>query len=148
VEVEGAQHTRPRTGSAWLWLHVASDTRMGWARGMQAHTGGPSISPPTHGRPVQHTRCHSPHTATPQLLIPSSLPPCPPPFRSPTNQSNQIMEEIIAKSRMYRALKAKQKEEDEQALDDLDAAFRDIAAAGAAGRGALAALIKPAGWNK
>ncbi len=34
----------------------------------------------------------------------------------------QVMEEIIAKSKMYKALKAKQKEEDEKELDKVFAA--------------------------
>lgn len=76
------------------------------------------------------------------------------------------MEEVIAKSKMYRALKAKQKEEDEEELGQLDETFhqmmrgRDAAAAaaadadgeaggGEAGGGlGLAALLRPKGWNK
>ncbi|KAG2492669.1 hypothetical protein HYH03_009084 [Edaphochlamys debaryana] len=55
----------------------------------------------------------------------------------------QIMEEIIAKSRMYRALKAKQREEDEAALEAADAAFKDLVRSSG-----LASLKLPPGARK
>ncbi|KXZ52129.1 hypothetical protein GPECTOR_10g758 [Gonium pectorale] len=61
----------------------------------------------------------------------------------------QVMEEIIAKSRMYRALKAQQKEADEQELDQLNDTFKQLVRSAA-----LAKYVKPpkadkwggAGW--
>lgn len=38
----------------------------------------------------------------------------------------QVMEEIIAKSRMYRAIKAKQREEDEAALEAINQEFKEL----------------------
>jgi hypothetical protein len=72
------------------------------------------------------------------------------------------MEEIIAKSKAFKAARQKQKDEDEAALDALDASFRELvgaaaarggvgaaAARGAAAKGgALAALLKPPGFDK
>lgn len=63
------------------------------------------------------------------------------------------MEEIIAKSKMYKAIKAQQKEDDLQQLEDLDAQFKQLVQAGgggSAGRrtGPLAALVKPPGFDK
>lgn len=53
------------------------------------------------------------------------------------------MEEIIAKSRMYRALKAQQREEDEAALEALNTQFKELV------RGAaLSKLVKPPGEGK
>lgn len=57
----------------------------------------------------------SPRCAFARLFTPASFadhPPHPPPL-----PLHQIMEEIIAKSKMYRALKARQKEEDEAELE-------------------------------
>jgi glycerate kinase len=75
------------------------------------------------------------------------------------------MEEIIAKSKAFKAARQKQKDEDEAALEALDASFRDLVgaaasrggvgaaaargAAAAGGRGsALAGLLKPPGYDK
>ena len=76
------------------------------------------------------------------------------------------MEEIIAKSKAFRAARQKQRDEDEEALKRLDDAFRELAGATAArggvgaaaaagaraeaakGGGALAALLKPPGYDK
>ncbi|GFR42204.1 hypothetical protein Agub_g3095, partial [Astrephomene gubernaculifera] len=55
----------------------------------------------------------------------------------------QVMEEIIAKSRMYRALKAQQREEDEAALEAINAEFRELVRSAA-----LARHIKPPGADK
>ncbi|GLI63095.1 hypothetical protein VaNZ11_005999, partial [Volvox africanus] len=55
----------------------------------------------------------------------------------------QIMEEIIAKSRMYRALKAKQREEDEAALEAINEEFKELVRSAG-----LSALIKAPGENK
>ncbi|GLC45018.1 hypothetical protein PLESTB_001743300 [Pleodorina starrii] len=55
----------------------------------------------------------------------------------------QVMEEIIAKSRMYRALKAKQREEDEAALEAINQEFRQLVASATLNR-----LIKAPGENK
>jgi nucleolar protein 14 len=53
------------------------------------------------------------------------------------------MEEIIAKSRMYRALKAKQREEDEAALAAINEEFKQLVRSAA-----LSTLIKARGENK
>ncbi|GIL50075.1 hypothetical protein Vafri_6396 [Volvox africanus] len=55
----------------------------------------------------------------------------------------QIMEEIIAKSRMYRALKAKQREEDEAALETINEEFKELVRSAG-----LSSLIKAPGENK
>ncbi|GIL77894.1 hypothetical protein Vretimale_6572 [Volvox reticuliferus] len=55
----------------------------------------------------------------------------------------QIMEEIIAKSRMYRALKAKQREEDEAALEAINEEFKELVRSAG-----LASLVKAPGENK
>ncbi len=54
------------------------------------------------------------------------------------------MEEIIAKSKAAKAERAKQKEEDEAALAELDEQFKAIAHPG----GGLAPLVKPSGHDK
>jgi hypothetical protein len=55
------------------------------------------------------------------------------------------MEEIIAKSKAAKAQKAQQKEADEEALAQLDNTFKSLVADKDAG---LAALVKPAGYEK
>ncbi|KAJ9520210.1 hypothetical protein QJQ45_030150 [Haematococcus lacustris] len=55
----------------------------------------------------------------------------------------QIMEEIIAKSKMYKAMKAKQREEDEAELEQLNNSFKELVRAHA-----LKAMIKPVGYLK
>jgi hypothetical protein len=55
------------------------------------------------------------------------------------------MEEIIAKSKAAKAEKAAQREADEAALEQLDSTFRSLVADRQAG---LAALVKPAGYEK
>lgn len=57
----------------------------------------------------------------------------------------QVMEEIIAKSKAAKAQKAQQKEADEEALAQLDSTFKSLVADKDAG---LAALVKPAGYEK
>jgi|LauGreSBDMM110SN_4_FD.fasta_scaffold1048339_2 nucleolar protein 14 len=53
------------------------------------------------------------------------------------------MEEIIAKSKAYKAMKQKQKEEDEDAMEKLDADYRQLLSTRA-----LAAYVKPKGFTK
>jgi nucleolar protein 14 len=53
------------------------------------------------------------------------------------------MEEIIAKSKMYKAQKAREREEEEAQLAALDTAFTALVK----GPG-LGALVKPAGYDK
>ena len=53
------------------------------------------------------------------------------------------MEEIIAKSKAFKAAKSKQREEDCEELDALDAGFKELA-----GSAALRALYRPTGANK
>ncbi len=68
-----------------------------------------------------------------------------------TRLLHQVMEEIIQKSKAYKALKAQQKEADEKELEDLDAAFKELvdkAPAKGAKAGGLAALLKPPGFEK
>ena len=55
----------------------------------------------------------------------------------------QVMEEIIAKSKAFKAAKSKQREEDCEELDALDAGFKELA-----GSAALRALYRPTGANK
>lgn len=55
----------------------------------------------------------------------------------------QIMHEIIEKSKMYRAMKAKQKEEDEDAMDALNEEFKVLVRSAA-----LASFVKPKGFTK
>lgn len=57
----------------------------------------------------------------------------------------QVMEEIIAKSKAAKAEKAKQKEADEAALDALDSSFKELVRSQ---RGGLAALVKAPGFEK
>ncbi len=65
---------------------------------------------------------------------------CPTPLMS---SHAQVMEEIIAKSRMYRALKAQQREEDEAALEALNTQFKELVRSAA-----LSKLVKPPGEGK
>ena len=53
------------------------------------------------------------------------------------------MEEIIAKSKAYKAMKQKQKEDDENAMEKLDADYRNLLSTQA-----LAAFVKPKGYTK
>ncbi|KAF5835653.1 nucleolar protein 14 [Dunaliella salina] len=55
----------------------------------------------------------------------------------------EVMEEIIAKSKMYKAIKARQREEDEDELDKLNAEFQGLVK-----HHALKSLLKPPGHNK
>lgn len=57
--------------------------------------------------------------------------------------TKQIMEEIIAKSKAYKALKAKQREEDEQELDKINDEFKQLVRSAA-----LRGLLKAPGENK
>lgn len=52
------------------------------------------------------------------------------------------MEEIIAKSKAYKAMKQKQKEEDEDAMEKLDADYRTLLSSQA-----LSAFVKPKGYT-
>jgi len=52
----------------------------------------------------------------------------------------EVMEEIIAKSKMHKALKAQQKEEDDKEIDALDAQWKDLV-----GGTALLGMLRPKG---
>jgi hypothetical protein len=64
------------------------------------------------------------------------------------------MEEVIRKSKAYKAQKALQKEADLAQLEQLDDSFRLLVQGGGSGgggqggAGALAALLKPPGYDK
>ncbi|GAX76160.1 hypothetical protein CEUSTIGMA_g3604.t1 [Chlamydomonas eustigma] len=55
----------------------------------------------------------------------------------------EVMEEIIAKSKAYKAMRQKQKEEDEEALEKLDQDYRTLLSTQA-----LASFVKPKGYSK
>lgn len=81
------------------------------------------------------TRVHVHVCCTHHVRLLLALALCPP--------HTQIMDEIIAKSKAYKALKAKQREEDEEELEALDGEWRALLA----GHG-LRALMKPKGYEK
>lgn len=56
---------------------------------------------------------------------------------------SQVMEEIIAKSKAYKAMKQKQKEDDLEEMDKLDKDYRDLLSTKA-----LASYVKPKGYTK
>lgn len=55
----------------------------------------------------------------------------------------EVMEEVIAKSKMYKAMKAKQKEEDEQEMEELDQEFTQLVQSRH-----MAGLLKPPGFDR
>lgn len=126
---------------------MMKDYNFGGGEGDDAVAKGPDGKPKTRKEVTRETRMEIDTTFTwtilsrlfflhPQCLYRLFFS-----FFSPS--SFQVMEEIIAKSKAYKAMKQKQKEEDEDAMEKLDADYRQLLSTRA-----LAAYAKPKGYTK